>query len=171
MLMKKLESNLNIVTVLLGVIIGVLLTNLVIKILPEKKFDGDYERWRKLNLILQEVQKNYVDTIDMKGMTDAAITAALAKATKVIVKTPHEAVGIPTKEANAEGKYVVDFEKAAAAIDSWANLILETQATGNFEFARKYAAENAEISEGLAADVAKVNEAGIPRDIVFEFNW
>lgn len=29
--------------------------------------------------------------------------AALSKATKVIVKTPHEAVGIPTKEANAEG--------------------------------------------------------------------
>jgi methylaspartate mutase epsilon subunit len=32
-----------------------------------------------------------------------AATAALAKATKVIVKTPHEALGIPTKEANAQG--------------------------------------------------------------------
>lgn len=32
-----------------------------------------------------------------------AATAALAKATKVIVKTPHEAMGIPTKEANASG--------------------------------------------------------------------
>ena len=32
-----------------------------------------------------------------------AATAALAKATKVIVKTPHEAVGVPTKEANAAG--------------------------------------------------------------------
>lgn len=31
------------------------------------------------------------------------VTAALGKATKVIVKTIHEAVGIPTKEANAEG--------------------------------------------------------------------
>ena len=30
-------------------------------------------------------------------------TAALAGATKVIVKTPHEAIGIPTKEANASG--------------------------------------------------------------------
>ncbi len=29
--------------------------------------------------------------------------AALSKATKVIVKTPHEAMGIPTKEANAQG--------------------------------------------------------------------
>lgn len=32
-----------------------------------------------------------------------AATAALANATKVIVKTPHEAIGIPTKEANAAG--------------------------------------------------------------------
>ena len=29
--------------------------------------------------------------------------AALSKATKVIVKTPHEAIGIPTKDANAAG--------------------------------------------------------------------
>lgn len=32
-----------------------------------------------------------------------AATGSLAGATKVIVKTPHEAIGIPTKEANAEG--------------------------------------------------------------------
>lgn len=48
---------------------------------------------------------------------------------------------------------------------------LETQATGNFEFAQKYAAEHADITEALAADIAKVNEAGIPRDIVFSFKW
>jgi len=32
-----------------------------------------------------------------------SVAAALAKATKVIVKTPHEAFGVPTKEANAAG--------------------------------------------------------------------
>ena len=32
-----------------------------------------------------------------------SMLAALSKATKVIVKSPHEAVGIPTMEANAEG--------------------------------------------------------------------
>jgi methylaspartate mutase epsilon subunit len=32
-----------------------------------------------------------------------AAAASLAKATKVIVKTPHEAIGVPTKEANAAG--------------------------------------------------------------------
>jgi len=36
-------------------------------------------------------------------ITWGAAAAALAKATKVIVKTPHEAVGIPTREANAAG--------------------------------------------------------------------
>ena len=36
-------------------------------------------------------------------ISSGSLTAALAKATKVIVKTPHEAVGIPTMEANAEG--------------------------------------------------------------------
>lgn len=33
----------------------------------------------------------------------ATTIAALAGATKIIVKTPHEAIGIPTKEANASG--------------------------------------------------------------------
>jgi len=36
-------------------------------------------------------------------ISNGSLTAALAKATKVIVKTPHEAVGIPTMEANAQG--------------------------------------------------------------------
>ncbi|MBI6875831.1 methylaspartate mutase subunit E, partial [Clostridium aciditolerans] len=36
-------------------------------------------------------------------ISSGAATAALAGATKVIVKTPHEALGIPTKEANAAG--------------------------------------------------------------------
>ena len=72
---------------------------------------------------------------------------------------------------DADGKYIIDFEKSAAAIDAWASLILETQATGNFEFAQKYSAENASIRETLSADIAKVNGAGIPRDIIFEFAW
>lgn len=67
-------------TALLGVILGVLATLLAVKIAgSNKKFDGDYNRWRKLNLILQEVERNYVDTIDMKSMTDAAVVAALAE--------------------------------------------------------------------------------------------
>ena len=36
-------------------------------------------------------------------ISTGSLIAALSRATKVIVKTPHEAVGIPTMEANAEG--------------------------------------------------------------------
>ena len=36
-------------------------------------------------------------------ISTGSLIAALSKATKVIVKTPHEAVGIPTMQANAEG--------------------------------------------------------------------
>nr|WP_300006142.1 methylaspartate mutase subunit E [Tissierella sp.] len=36
-------------------------------------------------------------------ISTGAAAASLAGATKVIVKTPHEAIGIPTKEANADG--------------------------------------------------------------------
>ena len=72
---------------------------------------------------------------------------------------------------NDEGKWVIDFEKSSEAIESWANLILETQATGNVEFAKEYSSKNANIREALAADIAKVNEAGIPRDIALEFVW
>ena len=81
-----------------------LATNVLLKILPEKKFDGDYDRWRKLNLILQEVQKNYVDTIDMVGMTDAAVVAALAKL------DPHSVYLPPVELTESETELSGNFE-------------------------------------------------------------
>ena len=65
---------------LLGIVIGVLLSMTAGKFFSgDREFDGDYDRWRKLNLILEQVQANYVDTIDMKKMTDAAVVAALSE--------------------------------------------------------------------------------------------
>ena len=65
---------------LLGIVIGVLLSVTTGKFYSlNRKFDGDYNRWRKLNLILEQVEGNYVDTIDMKKMTDAAVVAALSE--------------------------------------------------------------------------------------------
>lgn len=64
----------------LGAVIGVLAILIVFTFVNHQKtFDGDYNRWRKLNLILQQVQENYVDTVDVKALTDAAVTAALGK--------------------------------------------------------------------------------------------
>lgn len=82
------------ITSLLGVVIGVMATTLAFRqesrqesmvgpVLAKHSvstvYDGDYSRWRKLHLILEQVEKNYVDTIDMAAMTDAAVSAALAQ--------------------------------------------------------------------------------------------
>ena len=96
--------NKNVLTALLGVILGVLLTLVVMKMLPDRKFDGDYNRWRKLNLILQEVQKNYVDTIDMQAMTDAAVSAALAEL------DPHSVYLPPVELTESEVELAGNFE-------------------------------------------------------------
>lgn len=99
---KNRES---ILIALFGVAIGVLLTLSVAKfIVGRKNFDGDYNRWRKLNLILQEVEKNYVDTIDKKSMTDAAVTAALAKL------DPHSIYLPPVELTESETSLAGNFE-------------------------------------------------------------
>ena len=68
------------VIALLGIVIGILITLTFNRAFnTDRRFDGDYDRWRKLNLILEQVQNNYVDTIDMKKMTDAAVVAALSE--------------------------------------------------------------------------------------------
>ena len=69
------------VSALLGVFIGFIACLIGVRLGGggSKKFDGDYNRWRKLNLILEQVEANYVDTIDRKSMTDAAVVAALGK--------------------------------------------------------------------------------------------
>ena len=104
-------KNNNILTALLAVILGVLITLTVSKILPDKKFDGDYNRWRKLNLILQEVQKNYVDTIDMKAMTDAAVSAALAELDPHSVYLPP--VELTESETELAGNFIRIFSHSA----------------------------------------------------------
>ena len=68
---------------------------------------------------------------------------------------------------NAEGKYIVDFEKAKVAINEWANLIITTQANGDYDFATQFRAENGGITPALQADLDKINGAGIPKDIRF----
>ena len=95
----------NIIIALLGVALGVLVTVLSARVYEvRKKFDGDYNRWRKLNLILQEVQKNYVDTIDMAGMTDAAVVAALAEL------DPHSVYLPPVELTESETELAGNFE-------------------------------------------------------------
>ena len=99
------NNRLNLTIALLGVTVGVLITLIGFKVFDgTRRFDGDYNRWRKLNLILQEVQKHYVDTIDMLAMTDAAVTAALAKL------DPHSVYLPPVELEKSETELAGNFE-------------------------------------------------------------
>lgn len=65
---------------LLGVIVGVLLTLLCGQMNGSKrKVKAEYLEWRKLNLILQTVSDKYVDTVDYKSITDAAVKTVLSE--------------------------------------------------------------------------------------------
>lgn len=68
------------IAVLLGIAVGALAV-LTFDTYKSRKamFKTEYKDWRKLNLVLQQLEKNYVDSIDRKSLTDAAIVAALAQ--------------------------------------------------------------------------------------------
>lgn len=101
--MKRID--ITIIIALLGILLGVLLTLITVRMAGfHKEFDGDYNRWRKLNLILQEVEKNYVDTIDMETMTDAAVVAALAEL------DPHSVYLPPVELTESETELAGNFE-------------------------------------------------------------
>lgn len=66
---------------------------------------------------------------------------------------------------NADGKYVVNVEKAKAAMESWAALILRVEGEGDFDFAKDYASKNGVIRADLQKDLDAIRDARIPRDI------
>lgn len=74
-----MKSN-GIITAVLGVVIGAMAV-LTWQAIGEhqRKLKTEYQDWRKLNLILQKIDENYVDTVDRKKVTDAAVVAALAQ--------------------------------------------------------------------------------------------
>ncbi len=62
------------------------------------------QRWQKLNLILEQVDANYVDVVDRKEVTDAAVTAALQKL------DPHSVYMKPEPLKEAEDDLAGGFE-------------------------------------------------------------
>ena len=84
-----------IIQVVLGVVIGALLTLSYVRYRDANHLiKTRYSDWRKLNLVLDMVEKNYVDTLNREGMTNAAITAALSQL------EPHS-VYLPPQELEA----------------------------------------------------------------------
>ena len=59
-----------IIQVVLGVVIGALLTLSYVRYRDANHLiKTRYSDWRKLNLVLDMVEKNYVDTLNREGMT------------------------------------------------------------------------------------------------------
>lgn len=66
------------------------------------------------------------------------------------------------------GRYSVNFDKMQAAINSLAAKILRIQGDGDKPAAEAWIKEKTVLTESLKADLAKINQAGIAVDIVFE---
>ena len=74
-------------------------------------------------------------------------------------------------ERNKDGLYHINYDKVPEVVAAWAELIITTQATGNYMFAKEYDTNHAVVPEALSADIANVNRGGVPVDIRFEFVW
>lgn len=101
--MERNDRNIYI-SALLGVILGILLVLSYHGIAENKKRSVDYDNWRKLNVILEEVQKNYVDTVDVPALTDVAVVAALSKL------DPHSVYLPPTQLQESETELAGNFD-------------------------------------------------------------
>lgn len=100
--MKKYYSS--ILVALVGILVGAMMVITVDKYKERKRtFHAQYGEWRKLNLILQSVSENYVDTIDYKSVTDAAVEAALSKLDPHSVYMPP--VELETSETELAGNF------------------------------------------------------------------
>lgn len=94
-----------IVIALLGIAIGVcgVLTVQAIQG-NNRRLKAEYSDWRKLNLILQSIDENYVDTVDRKKVSDAATAAALA------ALDPHSVYMPPQTLEDSESDLAGEFE-------------------------------------------------------------
>ena len=68
----------SILIALLGVVIGVLLMLLVQEARDTHRLRTTGANWRKIQLILQSIDENYVDTVDHAAVTEAVAQAALS---------------------------------------------------------------------------------------------
>eukprot|EP01029_Cantina_marsupialis_P000381 TRINITY_DN102_c1_g1_i1.p1 TRINITY_DN102_c1_g1~~TRINITY_DN102_c1_g1_i1.p1 ORF type:complete len:547 (+),score=104.55 TRINITY_DN102_c1_g1_i1:2894-4534(+) len=78
-----------------------------------------------------------------------------------------EEQGAFTRDAKT-GTYKVDFEKMKAAMNELGKQILIIQGDGNYEAAKQMIADRGFIREDLQKDLDRVNNAGIPKDIVYK---
>ncbi len=68
---------------------------------------------------------------------------------------------------NADGKYVINVEKAREAARAWAALIIAMEGEGDMAAAKAYSDKNGKIGDALQKDLDQIRDANIPRDIIY----
>ena len=69
---------------------------------------------------------------------------------------------------NESGQYTVNLDRMKLAIAELSQEILQLQGNGDYDAARKFSDEMGFVGEILKLDLERVNQRGIPTDIVFE---
>jgi hypothetical protein len=69
---------------------------------------------------------------------------------------------------NADGKYVIDVEKARQAAREWASIIIAMEGEGDMAAAKAYSEKNGKIGADLQKDLDAIRDANIPRDIIYK---
>lgn len=68
---------------------------------------------------------------------------------------------------NEKGQYRVNMDRMKSAIEALSRTILELQGNGDYSAAAKFADDMGFVGDTLKADLNRVNQQGIPTDIVF----
>lgn len=92
--------------ILLGVLIGALAVSLAVNISSSRKekVPQPLPEWRKIDLVLESISRNYVDTIDYDGITQAAIEAVFEKL------DPHSTYLPPVELTESETELAGNFD-------------------------------------------------------------
>jgi hypothetical protein len=69
---------------------------------------------------------------------------------------------------NEQGQYAVDFDKMTAAMNELIAIIMKIQGEGDYDAAKAHLAKYQVHTDDLNADIEKVANSNIPRDIVFK---
>lgn len=95
----------NIIIALLGIVIGALSVMLVQSINKSNhRYSSNNKNWRKIELILDCIDRNYVDSVDRKKVTDAVATAALE------ALDPHSLYMLPQTLEDSESELAGNFD-------------------------------------------------------------
>jgi hypothetical protein len=71
-------------------------------------------------------------------------------------------------ERKENGKYFIHVDKMPEAVESLLNKILTIQGDGNYDAAKKWLEKDAVMPDFMKKDLEKVNQSGIPVDIIFK---